>query len=64
MGCLLELSRNGKQPWKTASGASRTFLNDGDSITFYGHCQKDGVRVGFGPCEGTVLPADPDPLVA
>ena len=34
------------------------FLADGDTVIFRGHCGAPGrVRIGFGECRGTVLPA-------
>ena len=57
---LIELTVGGKFPITLPSGESRTFLEDGDSITLSAHCEKSGAaRVGFGTCTGTVLPALP-----
>src|SRR5664279_1709047 len=56
-GSLLEISWNGTEPIELASGIVRTFLGDGDSLSFHGWCQGDGYRVGFGEVEGTILPA-------
>jgi fumarylacetoacetase len=56
-GSLLEISWNGTEPVELASGIRRTFLEDGDSLSFHGWCQGDGYRVGFGEVEGTILPA-------
>ncbi len=59
-GALIELTVGGKQPITLPGGQSRTFLEDGDSITLRAHCAKPGaVRLGFGDCQGTVLPAIP-----
>jgi fumarylacetoacetase len=59
-GSLLELTQGGKQPLTLANGEQRTFLQDGDSVMLRGHCARPGaVRIGFGPCEGQVLPARP-----
>jgi len=55
-GSFLEASLNGKKPWKFGN-QERTFLNDGDSVVLKGFCQGDGYKVGFGSCEGTILPA-------
>ena len=34
------------------------FLQDGDTVTLKGFCQKPGAaRIGLGECSGTVLPA-------
>jgi hypothetical protein len=58
-GCLLELTWKGEKPVPLAGGDSRVFLKDGDTVIMRGWCEKDGVRVGFGECAGTVLPATP-----
>ncbi len=56
-GSLLELSWGGKEPVSLESGGTRSFLEDGDSVRMTGRAQGDGFAVGFGLCEGTVLPA-------
>jgi len=56
-GSLLELSWGGKEPITLDTGETRTFLEDGDTLTLAGHAQGDGYRVGFGTCFGTILPA-------
>ena len=57
-GSLLELSQGGKQPLRLTSGETRTYLEDGDTVTLRGYCQRPGFRrIGFGQCVGTVLPA-------
>jgi len=58
LGCLLEQSRGGKEPIELPGGETRTFLEDGDTVTMRAYCQRDGTaRIGFGECAGTVLPA-------
>ncbi len=56
-GSLLELSWGGKDPVDLGNGETRTFVEDGDTVTLRGHCQADGYRIGFGACTGQVLPA-------
>lgn len=64
-GSMLEASQNGKLTLETASEGvdgralvSRTFLEDGDIVTFRGFAEiEDDARVGFGVCEGRILPA-------
>jgi fumarylacetoacetase len=57
-GSLIELSQGGRQPITLSNGETRSFLEDGDTITFRGACARDGFRrIGFGECTGTVLPA-------
>ena len=48
MGSLLELTWNGENPIGLADGTTRTFLKDGDTITFSAYTQRDGFRIGFG----------------
>jgi len=56
-GSLLELTWNGARPLALEGGEKRTFIVDGDELTLAGWCQGDGYRVGFGLCEGKILPA-------
>ena len=57
-GSLVELSIGGKQPIVLASGESRAFLEDGDTVILRAWCEKSGAsRIGFGECRGTVLPS-------
>ena len=60
-GSLLELSWGGKEPITLANGETRTFIEDGDTLGLHGSAKGDGYQIGFGPCEGTVLPALKDP---
>lgn len=56
-GSLLELSWGGKEPITLADGSSRSFVEDGDTLTLTGHALGDGFRVGFGSCTGKIRPA-------
>jgi fumarylacetoacetase len=56
-GSLLELTWRGEEPIELPGGETRTFLADGDVLSLTGRAQRDGVRIGFGACEGQVLPA-------
>lgn len=57
-GCLLELTRRGAEPLQLPNGETRSFLEDGDTVTFRAFAKREGtVRIGFGECTGTVLPA-------
>jgi fumarylacetoacetase len=56
-GSLLEQTWRGKNEVPLSDGGIRKFIQDGDSILMHGHCQGDGFRVGFGDCEGKILPA-------
>ncbi|MCU0421156.1 MAG: fumarylacetoacetase, partial [Cyclobacteriaceae bacterium] len=55
-GSLLELSWNGQRSLHVGNEA-RSFLEDGDTVVMRGYGEKEGVRVGFGECRGTILPA-------
>jgi fumarylacetoacetase len=59
-GSLLELSWGGKEPL-SIPGGTRSFIEDGDTITLRGHCAGDGYTIGFGDCAGTLLAALADP---
>ncbi|SIN87487.1 fumarylacetoacetase [Vannielia litorea] len=56
-GSLLEVTWGGKEPLTLDTGETRTFIEDGDTLTLEGHAQGDGYRIGFGPCTGKILPA-------
>ena len=57
-GSLLEATRGGKDPLQLPGGETRTFLQDGDTLTLRAFCERDGRRrIGFGECSGTVLAA-------
>ena len=56
-GALLELSWGGAEPITLDGGESRSFLEDGDTVTLNGAAHGDGYTIGFGQCSGTVLPA-------
>ena len=58
-GSMLELAWRGSKPITLDSGNERKFLADGDTCTMRGYAEKDGVRIGFGPCSFTLLPARP-----
>ena len=55
-GSLQELTWAGKEPLALGD-TTRTFIEDGDTLTLHGHAQGPGYRIGFGPCSGTILPA-------
>ncbi|SDX55964.1 fumarylacetoacetate hydrolase [Ruegeria halocynthiae] len=60
-GSLLELSWGGKDPLTLDTGETRSFIEDGDTLTLIGAAKGDGYTIGFGDCSGTVLPALEDP---
>jgi len=59
-GSMLELCWAGKETIKLSNGEERKFLVDGDSINLTGVCKGNGFQIGFGNCEGTILPAHDD----
>jgi len=56
-GCLLEMKHR-PGPVTLPTGETRTFLEDGDEVTFRGFCQRAGLpRIGFGECTGRIVSA-------
>jgi fumarylacetoacetase len=56
-GCLLEMTRGGKEPIELPTGEMRAFLEDYDEIIMRGFCEREGFRrIGFGECRGIVVP--------
>lgn len=60
-GSLLEVSWGGKEPLTLDTGETRTFIEDGDTITLTGTAKGDGYQIGFGTCTGTVQAALTNP---
>ncbi len=56
-GSLLELGWGGKEPIKLDTGETRSFIEDGDTLTLSGTAVGDGYRIGFGECAGKVIAA-------
>ena len=56
-GSMLELAWKGTKPLKLNDGSERKFIQDLDTVILRGHCEKDGVRIGFGEVSAKVLPA-------
>ena len=55
-GSLVELTWRGTEPLTLADGSSRTFLEDGDTVTLRGWFGGgDEPRVGFGEATGTIV---------
>ncbi|MCU0925752.1 MAG: fumarylacetoacetase [Hydrogenophaga sp.] len=59
-GAIVELSRGGTLAIALpGTGEERRFLEDGDNVILRGWCEKPGMaRIGFGTCQGQVLPAE------
>ncbi|MGY3795399.1 fumarylacetoacetase [uncultured Aquimarina sp.] len=55
-GSMLELSWRGEKPVQLDEGGSRKFIEDNDTVIMRGHCEKDGVRIGFGEVSTKLLP--------
>ena len=63
-GSLIETTWNGRDEILFPDGASRTFLEDGDSIAIRGDCSAPGVvSIGFGECTGTVAASPNGPYI-
>jgi fumarylacetoacetase len=56
-GSMLELSWGGKDPIDLKDGSKRTFINDMDTVTMRGYCEKNNIRVGFGKVKSKILPS-------
>ncbi len=56
-GSMLELCWKGTKPLRMADGSERIFLHDNDTVIMTGFAQNNKLRIGFGSCETTILPA-------
>ena len=56
-GSLLEKSWAGREPFTLSNGETRSFIEDGDTLTLTGEARGDGYVIGFGECTGKILPA-------
>ncbi len=59
-GAMVELSQGGRQAIPLAgTGETRTFLEDGDTLTLRAYCEAPGaVRIGLGTVSGTIVAAE------
>lgn len=55
-GSLLELSWGGRDPLQLPGGITRTFLENGDSLTLRAWAEQEGRRIGFGEVSGQIIP--------
>ncbi len=56
--CLAEITRKGRDAFSLPNGETRTWLEDGDEITFTGRAVRDGFApIGFGTCTGRLTEA-------
>jgi fumarylacetoacetase len=53
-GSMLEICWKGTKPVEMPDGTQRRFINDGDTVVMRGWCEKDGIRIGFGECDGKI----------
>ena len=57
-GCFLELTWSGQEPVTLADASTRTFLEDGDTITLRASAPgPNGTVIGLAECVGTIAPA-------
>jgi fumarylacetoacetase len=54
-GSMLEICWKGTKPVQMPDGTERKFILDGDTVAMRGWCEKDGIRIGFGACDGKVI---------
>jgi len=58
MACMTELAQAGAVPVGLDGGEKRSWLCDGDEVTFVATARADGyVPIGFGRCSGRIAPA-------
>lgn len=58
-GSMLELAWQGTKPVALSNGETRTSIQDFDTVTMRGFCEKAGLRIGFGEVSTQLLPALP-----
>ncbi|HMK11959.1 MAG TPA: fumarylacetoacetase [Acidimicrobiales bacterium] len=59
-GSLIEITWRGRDPITLPDGSTRTFLEDGDTVTLRGWAGGNGrPRIGFGEATGAITPAHP-----
>lgn len=54
LGSMLEITWNGTKPVVMPDNTDRTFIEDGDTVSMKGWCENENIRIGFGPCMGTI----------
>lgn len=60
LSSMLELTAAGARPVTLPNGERRSFLADGDEITFKGRCRRENfASIGFGSCTGMITEALP-----
>lgn len=56
-GCLIEMTKAGKEPITLVDGSTRPYLEDGDVVRMTAVAGGAGSGVGFGECVGELKPA-------
>jgi fumarylacetoacetase len=56
-GSMLELAWRGTKPITLNDGSERKFILDNDTVIMRGHCEANGIRIGFGEVSAKILPA-------
>ncbi|MFN8775318.1 MAG: fumarylacetoacetase [Flavobacteriales bacterium] len=56
-GSMLEIAWKGTRPVPMSDGSSRAFIQDNDTVILRGRTSNSGIQIGFGACEGMILPA-------
>jgi fumarylacetoacetase len=56
-GSMLELTWKGTKPLDMSDGTQRKFILDGDTVSMRAYSIRNGVRIGFGECDGQIIPA-------
>lgn len=56
-GSLLELSWGGDEPIDIGEGQTRSFLEDGDTVTLHDAAHGEDYMIGFGTCTAIIKPA-------
>ncbi|MCE2611949.1 fumarylacetoacetase [Flavobacteriaceae bacterium D16] len=56
-GSMLELAWQGTKPITLNGGETRTSIQDYDTVTMRGYCEKGDLRIGFGEVSTQLLPA-------
>jgi fumarylacetoacetase len=54
---MLELAWRGTKPLTLNDGTERKFILDNDTVIMRGHCEANGIRIGFGEVSAKILPA-------
>ncbi len=55
-GSMMEITWRGEKPITLNDGSTRKFIEDNDTVTIRGFCEKKGVRIGFGELTTKLLP--------